>query len=300
MLKNNGPSPNGKATDSDSVISRFESLWASLKPSQHVMVFLYDGKDLVAVKCKIGIAGCGAEEEDMYSFESRIRYSEVDKEGKITLNAILDYFQDSSSFHSEEIGVGIQFLKERNLAWVLSSWQIEIKRYPFYGERVKISTWPYDFKGFFGYRNFTMETLDGEVLAFANSIWTLLDLGKGRPARMLPEMIEAYQMSPQFPMKCESRKIELPKGMQLKEAFPVHKYHIDTNQHVNNGSYVGMAQEFLREDKIVWKMRAEYRKAAVYGDMIYPYTMEQEEKTIVNLADKEGNPYAIIELEGSK
>ncbi len=28
----NGPSPNGKATDSDSVISRFESLWASLKP----------------------------------------------------------------------------------------------------------------------------------------------------------------------------------------------------------------------------------------------------------------------------
>lgn len=94
----------------------------------------------------------------MYSFDSRIRYSEVDKEGKITLNAILDYFQDASSFQSEDLGIGIQFLKERELAWVLSSWQIEIKRYPFYGEYVKISTWPYGFKGFFGYRNFTMET----------------------------------------------------------------------------------------------------------------------------------------------
>lgn len=236
----------------------------------------------------------------MYSFDSRIRYSEVDKEGKITLNAILDYFQDASSFHSEDLGVGIDFLMERELAWVLSSWQIEINRYPHYGERVRISTWPYDFKGFFGYRNFTMEGAKGEVLAFANSIWTLLDLKKARPARVIPEMEKVYQLSPKLSMKCESRKIELPEEMQEREAFPVHKYHIDTNQHVNNGRYVGMAQEYLEEDKVIRKMRAEYRKAAVYGDIIYPYIAEKEEKMIVNLADKDGNPYAIIELEGSK
>ena len=29
LLQDNGPSPNGKALDSDSSISRFESLWAS-------------------------------------------------------------------------------------------------------------------------------------------------------------------------------------------------------------------------------------------------------------------------------
>lgn len=236
----------------------------------------------------------------MYSFESRVRYSEVDKEGRITLNSILDYFQDCSCFHSDDIGVGINYLMEQGLAWVLSSWQIEIKRYPMYGENVKISTWPYDFKGFFGFRNFTMETPEGEMLAYANSIWTLLDLKKGRPTRLTPELIEAYKLEPQLPMKCESRKIQLPEGMQAKEAFPVHKYHIDTNQHVNNGRYVGMAQEYLQEEKQVWKMRAEYRKAAIYGDTIYPYVKEQEKVTVVNLADGEGNPYAIIELEVSE
>ena len=236
----------------------------------------------------------------MYSFESRIRYSEVDKDGKITLNAVLAYFQDASFFHSEDLGVGIKFLVEQDLAWVLSSWQIEVKRYPFYGEHVKINTWPYDFKGFLGYRNFTMETSEGEIVAAANSIWTLLDMKKGRPARITPEMSEAYQLSPKFPMECGSRKIELPDEMQPREPFPVHKYHIDTNQHVNNGRYVGMAQEYLPEKKEVGKMRAEYRKAAVYGDNIYPYVTEIEEKTIVNLADREGNPYAIIELEGRK
>lgn len=236
----------------------------------------------------------------MYSFESRIRYSEVDKDGRMTLTAILDYFQDSSFFHSEDLNVGIRFLAEQELAWVLSSWQVEIKRYPFYGERVKISTWPYEFKGFFGYRNFTMETPEGGMLAYANSIWTLLDLKKGRPTRIQPELAGTYQMSPPLPMECQSRKIELPREMEAREAFPVHKYHIDTNQHVNNGQYVGMAQEYLPEGRTVRKMRAEYRKAAVYGDVIYPYIAEQKERTIVNLADKEGRPYAIIELEGSK
>lgn len=236
----------------------------------------------------------------MYSFNSRVRYSEVDKEGKITLNAVLDYFQDCSFFHSEDIGMGMKFLEERKMAWVLSSWQIEINRYPIYGESVKISTWPYEFKGFFGFRNFTMETSEGEVLAFANSIWTLLDLQKGRPARMLPEMVEAYQLSPKLEMQCDSRKIELPEKMQAKEPFPVHKYHIDTNHHVNNGRYVGMAQEYLTEGNNIRKMRAEYRKAAVYGDVIYPYIAEKIGKTIVSLTNREGVPYAIIELEENK
>ena len=80
----------------------------------------------------------------------------------------------------------------------------------------------------------------------------------------------------------------------------MHKYHIDTNQHVNNGRYVGMAQEYLQEEKQVWKMREEYRKAAIYGDTIYPYVKEQEKVTVVNMADGEGNPYAIIELEVSE
>ncbi len=46
FVVNIGPSPNGKATDSDSVTSRFESLWASyltsLDSSEGVINFLKD------------------------------------------------------------------------------------------------------------------------------------------------------------------------------------------------------------------------------------------------------------------
>ncbi len=236
----------------------------------------------------------------MYSFDSRVRYSEVDSRAHITLPSIIDYFQDCSSFQSEELGVGIDYLMEQGLIWVLSSWQIESNRYPQMGEKIAVSTWPYGFKGFFGYRNFTMEDGNGELLAYANSIWTLLDLRKGKPARLPSKMQEAYQLSPQLPMECESRKVAFPEEMEGREPFPVHKYHIDTNQHVNNGKYISMAQEYLPSGFRTGKMRAEYRKAAVYENMIFPFVAGDQEKITVKLADGEGKPYAIIELEEKK
>lgn len=236
----------------------------------------------------------------MYSFDSRIRYSEVDSQGKITLTAILDYFQDCSTFHSEDLGVGLSYLAKEKVVWVLSSWQIEVKRYPEFGELVTVGTWPYGFQSFFGYRNFTLESDKGELLAYANSVWVLLDLKKGRPAKLSPKMLEVYQLLPQLPMECELRKILLPQQMEKLESFPVHKYHIDTNQHVNNGKYVSMAWEYLPRGFQIGKMRAEYRKAAVYGDRIYPFVASMEDKVTVNLADEGGRPYAIVELEEMK
>ena len=46
----------------------------------------------------------------MYAFGSRIRYSETDSEGRLTLNALLNYFQDCSTFHSEDVGLGIGYM----------------------------------------------------------------------------------------------------------------------------------------------------------------------------------------------
>ena len=42
----------------------------------------------------------------MYTFDSRIRYSETDSEGKLTMASIINYFQDCSTFQSEDLGLG--------------------------------------------------------------------------------------------------------------------------------------------------------------------------------------------------
>ena len=117
----------------------------------------------------------------MYTFDGRVRYSEVGEDGCLSLQSLLDYFQDCSTFHSEDIGLGLSYMDKIRQVWLLSAWQICIARYPKYGERIVVGTAPYEFRGFMGFRNFLMQTEEGEALAWANSIWTLMDREKMRP-----------------------------------------------------------------------------------------------------------------------
>lgn len=41
-----------------------------------------------------------------YSFESYVRYSEIGEDRSLTLNSVINYFQDCSTFHSEHAGMG--------------------------------------------------------------------------------------------------------------------------------------------------------------------------------------------------
>ena len=62
----------------------------------------------------------------MYTFDSRVRYSEIDHQGTMTLPALINYFQDCSTFQSESLGLGMKALREKKKAWVLSYWQVDV------------------------------------------------------------------------------------------------------------------------------------------------------------------------------
>ena len=64
----------------------------------------------------------------MYEFDSRVRYSEVDHHGTMTVPALINYFQDCSTFQSEDLGIGTTVLKEEKRAWLLSYWQVILNR----------------------------------------------------------------------------------------------------------------------------------------------------------------------------
>lgn len=232
----------------------------------------------------------------MYSFDSCVRYSEVGEDKKLTLNGMINYFQDCSTFHSEAVGLGMNRLKQDKKAWILSYWQIIVKRYPGLCEKITTGTFATEFKGLYGNRNFYMKDEAGEQIACANSIWVFMDLEKGRPARPAPEYIDAYGIEEPLEMPYEGRKIELPAEAREREPFPVRKYHIDTNEHVNNCQYVQMALEMLPGDIQIRQARVDYKKSAVLGDMIRPRLSEEKDRTVVELCDEDGKPYAVVEL----
>lgn len=238
----------------------------------------------------------------MYSYDSRVRYSEVDVNQELTVTGIINYLQDCSTFQSEDLHLGLDYLKAHHRAWWLSSWQIVIERKPLLGEEIVISTWPYDFKGIYGYRNFTIQDKQGSYLVKANSIWFFFDTEAGRPVKAQAHDIRGYGTGEEKMLEMEyaPRRIPLPDVYEEAEPIPVVRHHIDTNHHVNNAMYVEIAREALTEDTKIRELRVEYKKAAVLGDIITPRISRQGEEYTVVLCGNDGTPYAVIWLHTCK
>ena len=233
---------------------------------------------------------------DMYTFESRIRLSESDENEKLTLTGLLDYFQDCSTFQSDDLGIGMGYLRTMKLAWVLNSWQIDIRRYPSEGERVTIGTIPYMIRGPLGYRNYFMDDEGGDRIAVAQTVWTLLNMEKEIPVSAPAEVVEAYKVEPKLEMEYLPRKIVLPGEGKELEPLNVGKHHLDANHHVNNGQYVKIAMEMLEDDIAVRRLRVEYKAQARLGDGIYPVLYRSDNLYVVSLNDREANPFAVVEF----
>ena len=233
----------------------------------------------------------------MYSFNSNVRFSEVDEDLNIKLKSIVDYFQDCATFQSETLGDDITSMKERGYAWILTSWQIVIDSYPKLYDNIKISTWAHGWKSFFGFRNFTIEDEAGNNLVHANSNWIYMDIHNLHPARITQEMADVYPIDPPYPMEPAPRKIRVPDELAFGDPYNVRKSDIDPNNHVNNGRYVALAEEYLPKGFVTKEIRVEYRNAAFYGNTLYPaYALDQDGNLVVSLNKDEDTAYSVIEF----
>ena len=141
-----------------------------------------------------------------------------------------------------------------------------------------------------------MEDEQGKRLAYANTLWTLLDLGTGHPANVDEAQKKAYELEEKLDMEYAPRKIRIPEERTQFPPFSVKAHHLDTNHHVNNGQYILMAQEYIPADFTVKEMRAEYKKQAVLDDIIVPEVNEKNGVFTVVLDSPSGEVYAIVEL----
>ncbi len=232
----------------------------------------------------------------MYSFKSRIRYSEIDDSGTLTIPALINYFQDCSTFHSEEVGQGLDVMKERERAWVILYWQIEIQKLPRLAEEITVHTMATGAKGLCAKRNFLLCDHEQNLLARADSVWVLMDTKRMRPTKLTKEELDPYEKEEPLLMEETDRKIHLPKKMKECSEILVGKEHIDTNGHVNNCQYIRMAFHTIGKEIHPTKLRVEYVKSAMEGDRILPQIAYEGERILVGLFDTKGRSYANLEI----
>lgn len=234
----------------------------------------------------------------MYSFESRVRYSETDEGGMLSMLGLINYLQDCSTFQSEDGGVGLQHLNDAHLGWFIASWGIDIAKLPRFADRIVVSTWSYDISKIYGWRNFTIKSSEGEEFVRADSLWFMFDMQAQRPIRV-PEAEAApfvAQAEPRLDMPKLERKIAVTGDGRAADAIVVNEQHLDTNHHVNNAQYVEMAVDAVEEGFCIGHLGVQYKTAAVLGDVIVPRVHDIEGGHIVDLANEAGQSFAVVKM----
>lgn len=170
-----------------------------------------------------------------------------------------------------------------------------IERLPALGERITAGTFATEFKGLYGNRNFVLDDARGNRLAYANSVWVFMDMEKEDRQDLSRKMYFHMDQSLRLRWSMKTER-SVFRRIWRKTIVPVRKYHIDTNEHVNNCQYVQMALEVLPEETRVRQIRVEYKKSAVLGDVIFPKVAREENRIVTELCDENGKPYAVIEI----
>lgn len=245
----------------------------------------------------------------MISKEFEVNYYEIDYKKRALITTLMNYFEDVSTKQSEDLNVGLDYLREKNLGWVIYKWNVEVERYPVYGEKIMVRTRPLSSRKFYAYRKFDIIDEQGYTIVTAESIWFLIDIEKRKAIRITNEMKDAYEIQETKIDPFNIKKIVKSENTDFEKSFNVRYSDIDTNRHVNNVNYALWAIETVPIDIItectLKKINITYEKEAKYGNMIKAMTelINKNEKNIVyvhKIIDNQGNILSLLETQWEK
>jgi len=228
--------------------------------------------------------------------EYEIHFYEINYKRKALITSIVNFFGDIAITQSEEIGMGLDYLSENKLAWVIYKWDITMIRYPLINEKIIVRTWPFSFRKFYAYRQYDILDEAGKVIGKANSVWFLIDILRRKPKSISSEIYAAYGVSEGNRESVDFGKLKSPAIIHEEKSFNVRYSDIDTNKHVNNAKYIDWCIETVPLnivlDYTLENIKVIYEKETTYGEMIKVSTqILQEENKMICLhiiEDKEG------------
>lgn len=224
----------------------------------------------------------------MFSFQTKVSYSRVNRKGIVPYYEVVNYLQDCSTFHADELGHGVDYKNAQKKAWVLISYKIQMIKPIFYGQEIEVGTSPTSFRKLFASRQFYIKDMEGNYLVKADSIWILMDLESRKTVRIAEEDMRGYQLETLFKDIEASRKIKLSQERNQYRPFQVLATYIDSNCHMNNADYLRAVEEFLEDTQRYQQLEIVYHKEAVEDETIIPFLHPEDNGVGISFENKSG------------
>lgn len=207
--------------------------------------------------------------------------SESNAKRELPLTVLTEQIIDIATDHANFLGIGYHKLQPRGLGWVLSRLTVEMKRWPATGEKYFLSTWIESWNPHFSERCFSVETLEGEILGFARTVWVIIDLENhksvGTAGMELPED------------SVEGVKCPIPKSLRHRPFEPERSTEytfrycdLDYYRHVNTVRYISLLlNRFSLEEfdtHILSRFEIGFAHEAKYGQTAIIASIDEEVK----------------------
>jgi medium-chain acyl-[acyl-carrier-protein] hydrolase len=167
-----------------------------------------------------------------------VRSYEADVSGRLSPVYVLRYLQETAWKHARALGWAFDPREGGPIGWVLSRLRVEMDRYPAWGERVRVETWPCGIERMLALREFAIVDERGAVCGRAGSSWMVIDVAARRPIRPQQVLPDLVGVNLARPLLVPSAKLEPVEPPCDEAARRVLRSDIDVNGHVNNVRYV--------------------------------------------------------------
>ena len=135
--------------------------------------------------------------EDMSSvFDLRIKVKpeHIDVLGHVNNVVYVQWIQDVASAHIETLGVGLDQYLEMKHAMVAVEHHVQYRKAAMLDDDVILRTWLYEINALYSFRQYAFfNAKDHSLLFTGNTKWACIEIASGRPKRMSPTFIQAYQ-----------------------------------------------------------------------------------------------------------
>lgn len=234
--------------------------------------------------------------------EYEVHYYETNYRLECKMSSIINYFCDIGTKQSENLGFGIDYLTERKLAWVFYKYNIKVKRYPKYGEKVKVVTMAKSFKKFYASRAYEIYDENNEKIVDGEGIFLLINIDKRRAVRIPDDQYIAYGVDIETCPDIKITKLEKLTEEMHQNRFKVRYGDIDSNMHVNNVRYVEWAIESLPLEIVLnyelKELSVIFEKECRYGaEISASYEIKENEDEVLilhKIADNEGKELTVL------
>ncbi len=178
----------------------------------------------------------------------KIGFFDIDQHHKLRIQSVARFFQEIAVFHSTSVGAGPDVLFEKGVGWFLNRLEIEFFRYPILGEDIKITTWSRGFKRYKAYRDYLIESSQGEI-ARGSSIWLFFDFNRKRISKVPVQISDLYEVDKEkyFDQEIDDWKTCGRIDPEEQIDITLRYSDFDVNGHVNNTIYLGFLETLYHQ-----------------------------------------------------